>query len=38
VARAFLRHLPASDFAKFSVDERKEFIERRAIAFTPIGK
>jgi hypothetical protein len=38
VARAFLRHLAASDFAKFSVDKGKESIERRAIAFTPIGK
>jgi len=38
VAGAFLIHLALRDPPQFRVYEWKEFIERGAVAFTPIGK
>jgi hypothetical protein len=38
VAVAFLTHLAARDTAQFSVDERKQFIERRLVACAPGGE
>ena len=38
VAGAFVVHLALSDTPEFRVYEWKEFIERGAVAFTPIGK
>ena len=38
VARAFVTHLAARDAAQFRVDERKQFVERRLVAFTPSGE